>query len=422
MADKVLCPVCQRRYQKVYLAKHKCRPFHFVEISCTECEAKFTQKWNLIRHFQVIHHKNWADLPLELLKTPREAKNRKACPTCGAMVVQLYLHKCKQAKAITNSDPAKMPVRHGAGNGPHTQVLKPLVPLPLLVVPLLPVVTAVTPVTVVPAAVVPLPVVKVATEVVVEEEADTSRCKFPLPGPSQSGERKQWAPKRFQAGFPSPLGRWSESDESDWSFSESTGTFSDSNTEDNGFLSARMPLHKAYKGKGKGVGKSSTKTIPAIGPMPKREGLRSDKGIKLVDPFAVAQSRSWDEVVTRIQKRAKRIRKVSDHSEALKSGRSISPLRLRQPSLVPKRSAMWKTVHHVPSAIKVKVCNALSMYATATISDSQVRYQIKSQTLCPILVTDLIRNSQDRTITEAINFIKSIYKINARCHANPKLD
>ena len=83
---------------------------------------------------------------------------------------------------------------------------------------------------------------------------------------------------------------------------------------------------------------------------------------------------------------------------------------------------MWKIVHQVPFAIKIKVCNALSMYTTVTISDNQVRYQIKSRTLCPILVTDLIRNSQDWTITEAINFIKSIYEINARCYANPKLD
>ena len=125
----------------------------------------------------------------------------------------LYFHKCKQAKAITNSKPAKMPVRHGAGNGPHTQILKPLVSLSLLVGPLFPVVTAVTAVTIVLAKVVPLPVVKVATKVVVEEEADISGCESPLFGPSQFGNRKQLAPKRFQAGSPSlrvnPLATWS---------------------------------------------------------------------------------------------------------------------------------------------------------------------------------------------------------------------
>ena len=70
-----------------------------------------------------------------------------------------------------------------------------------------------------------LPVSYVLKQNVVEE-ADTSGCESPIPGPSQFGSRKQLAPIRFQAG---------NSDESDWSNSESTGTSSDSNTEDNGF-------------------------------------------------------------------------------------------------------------------------------------------------------------------------------------------
>ena len=112
-------------------------------------------------------------------------------------MVQFYLHKCKQTKVITNPNSAGMPVRIGAGNGPHMQVLKRLLPFPLLILPLLPVVTVVIPVTVVPAVVVALLDVEVATKIKVGKKAETSECEFLLPRPNRPSRRRQLAPKQF---------------------------------------------------------------------------------------------------------------------------------------------------------------------------------------------------------------------------------
>ena len=93
--NKVTCPICERPYQKVYLAKHKCRKPRAFEMACLDCELLFNHKWNLIRHYEEIHQKGWHELPQELLDAPREQYQRKACGVCGALVTQVKQHRCK---------------------------------------------------------------------------------------------------------------------------------------------------------------------------------------------------------------------------------------------------------------------------------------------------------------------------------------
>jgi hypothetical protein len=248
----------------------------------------------------------------------------------------------------------------------------------------------------------------------------------PLAGPSRLNRlrRKQFKPKRClpPSRSPSPSGSWSDSsDDSNTSktLSGSNSEWAPSDSEDMCSLSRKVDQFpcKAYQGKGKGKGKSTLKAVPAL---PRREGLRSSRGITHPEPRipgasvnpAAGDSNTLKAKICRFAanlKRAKRRKLVSDHTEAISTGRPISPLRLRQPALVPKRSHMWKTVDHIPRALRMNVVMSLGMYTTPTINDRQVRYRIESGDLHADLVTDLIRNSPDRTITEAINFIKLIY-------------
>lgn len=101
---KVLCPVCNRKYGKKYLNKHKCRiPDHQI-LACTLCDFESDFKSNVIRHYLEVHKCVREDIPPQILTAPRSKPERKTCPNCDAVVLVLSRHTCARSGGQAAAD------------------------------------------------------------------------------------------------------------------------------------------------------------------------------------------------------------------------------------------------------------------------------------------------------------------------------